>query len=149
MIRGGNKMAATINKKKGGPNGALILYLPEGKRIPEIPVLCALGKIRLHTAGPADLGRKISDIAGLKDEGKASADSYRPKSAALLSMTQPVLVFCKVPSGLAGSFIDALSKKGIHIPLKAFLTEGNASWTLAELYNELREEHHAMTGETV
>ena len=142
-------MAANMNKKKGGSNGALILYLPEGKRIPEIPVLCALGKIRLHTAGPADLGRKVGEIAGIRTGGNVPEGSYKPSGAALLSMNQPVLVFCRVPSGLAGSFIDALGRKGIHIPLKAFLTEGNASWTLAELYDALREEHHAMTGETV
>lgn len=62
------------------------------------------------------------------------------------SFNQEMLVI----SGLSGEGIDiflaALKKCGAgYIPIKAVVTETNASWSGYELYHEIKKEHEAMS----
>lgn len=52
-----------------------------------------------------------------------------------------------IMAGLTGKTLDlllqGLRRQRVHIPLKAVLTETNASWTLVQLYEELCRERDA------
>ncbi len=126
--------------------------------LPEIPMLCALKKLRCRTVGTEQADLLIGELAGIlkpsgadrdpetagtaekKDVGEASDKEPAP-------MNQPMLVFCGLPNRVLDGFLAEMKARKVRVPIKAVLTEHNVSWTLRALYGELRGEHAALTGE--
>ena len=125
-------------------NGTILFYRPEQNMLPEIPVLCALKKIRCRTVGQEQADLLIGELAGILPPAEAAAETSETASA---PMTQPMLVFCGLSNRMLDSFLADMKARKIRVPIKAVLTEHNVSWTLRALYGELRGEHAALTGE--
>ena len=143
-------------------NGTILFYRPEQGMLPEIPVLCALKKIRCRSVGPEQADFLIGELAGLLKPAAPAAETEEPGTAeknaaenasaetekpAPAAMTQPMLVFCSLPNRVLDGFLADMKARKIRVPIKAVLTEHNVSWTLRALYGELRGEHAALTGE--
>ena len=125
-------------------NGTILFYRPEQNMLPEIPVLCALKKIRCRIVGQEQADLLIGELAGILPPAEAAAETAEPAPA---PMTQPMLVFCGLSNRMLDSFLADMKARKIRVPIKAVLTEHNVSWTLRALYGELRGEHAALTGE--
>lgn len=127
-------------------NGTILFYRPEQNMLPEIPVLCALKKIRCRTVGPEQADLLIGELAGILKPAEPAGGPAGTETAPV-PMTQPMLVFCGLPNRALDSFLADMKARKIRVPIKAVLTEHNVSWTLRALYGELRGEHAALTGE--
>lgn len=121
----------------------IIFYTTEEKKIPEIPVLCMYLKLRCHLAGPADFFKSAEEILAGKSEN-LTTEMFSENFG-----TEPMLILCNLSARSMNSFLSELKKRGIRIPLKAALTPTNAKWKLSFLYEELRNEHKALTGEDI
>ena len=143
-------------------NGTILFYRPEPGMLPEIPVLCALKKIRCRSVGPEQADLLIGELAGIMKPAAPAAETKGPETSEINApdnssaeteepapapMPQPMLVFCGLPNRMLDSFLADMKARKIRIPIKAVLTEHNVSWTLRALYGELRGEHAALTGE--
>ena len=72
-----------------------------------------------------------------------------PEAVQLREHAQPFFLFCGFSAATFDAFLAQLRKQKLRAPLKAALTETNASWTLRELYDAIRAEHETMTGEVL
>ena len=79
--------------------------------------------------------------------GKAEeADEAEQKSSTVV-LDAPMILMAGVTSDRLDQVIRAVKQSGIGpVPYKAVLTETNQSWKAAELLEELKKEHEAMTG---
>ena len=55
-------------------NGTILFYRPEQNMLPEIPVLCALKKIRCRPVGPEQADLLIGELAGILPPAEAAAE---------------------------------------------------------------------------
>ncbi len=114
-------------------------------------VLVRMG-IRIKNVGPEQVKQKVGYLAGMP--GFAETDSVDKESMDKESetsfITEEMLVMKNFSSRRIDELLANLRKAGVpKIALKAVITEQNSQWTFCQLYEELREEHKAMTRENL
>lgn len=115
----------------------VLLYFPQ--KTPYLSnlkaILIQMG-VRIRTVEPSQVTQKVGYLAGL--DGYASS----PVPETLPSISQEVMVMKYFTGGRMDQLFAAMRKKHIPpIPLKAVVTDTNASWTFFELYMEIKKEH--------
>lgn len=104
--------------------------------------LVTLG-IRIKNISPGQVTQKVGYLAGM--------DGYQeqPVTEPLPILDQEMLVMHQFSSRRIDALLQALRKAGVpRIALKAIVTESNCDWTFYELYEELKKEHEAMSGQS-
>lgn len=114
-------------------------------------VLVRMG-IRIKNVGPEQVKQKVGYLAGMP--GFAETDSVdkesMDKESEIPFITEEMLVMKNFSSRRIDELLANLRKAGVpKIALKAVITEQNSQWTFCRLYEELKEEHKAMTGENL
>lgn len=114
-------------------------------------VLVRMG-IRIKNVGPEQVKQKVGYLAGMP--GFAETDSVdkesMDKESEIPFITEEMLVMKNFSSRRIDELLANLKKAGVpKIALKAVITEQNSQWTFCQLYEELREEHKAMTRENL
>lgn len=109
-------------------------------------VLVRMG-IRIKNVGPEQVKQKVGYLAGMP--GFAETDSVDKESETSF-ITEEMLVMKNFSSRRIDELLANLRKAGVpKIALKAVITEQNSQWTFCRLYEELKEEHKAMTRENL
>lgn len=104
--------------------------------------LVTLG-IRIKNIAPEQVTQKVGYLAGM--------EGYReePVKAPLPVLDQEMLIMHQFTGRRIDTLLMALRKAGVpRIALKAIVTESNCDWTFYELYEELKKEHEAMSGQS-
>ena len=127
-------MNRIFSNQKGG---TLLCYVPDGAEAPKVAGICALLKIKYKELGSEALDKHI----GFLLTGQEAVQ--------MREHAQPFFLFCGFSAATFDAFLVQLRKQKLRVPLKAALTETNASWTLRELYDAIRAEHETMTGEVL
>lgn len=91
--------------------------------------------IKCREVLPVQFGMPVGELA----EGASGTDA--PGTDA--PFTGEMLVMCGFTQLQFNSFTEAIRSAGAGVALKAVLTETNALWTSAQLYNELCAEREA------
>lgn len=141
-------MNRIFSNQKGG---TLLCYVPDGAEAPKVAGICALLKIKYKELGSAALDQHIGFLLTGEEINEESRRVLEPAPEAvqLRTHTEPFFLFCGFSAATFDSFLAQLRKQKLRTPLKAALTETNASWTLRELYDAIRAEHESMTGEVL
>lgn len=109
-------------------------------------VLVRMG-IRIKNVGPEQVKQKVGYLAGMP--GFAETESMDKESGTSF-ITEEMLVMKNFSSRRIDELLANLKKAGVpKIALKAVITEQNSQWTFCRLYEELKEEHNAMTKENL
>lgn len=109
-------------------------------------VLVRMG-IRIKNVGPEQVKQKVGYLAGMP--GFAETESMDKESGTSF-ITEEMLVMKNFSSRRIDELLANLRKAGVpKIALKAVITEQNSQWTFCRLYEELKEEHNAMTKENL
>lgn len=108
--------------------------------------------VRIRNVRPEEVNETVGYLAGLKGfekrEAEDSAGQKTGSEEALPKISEQVLVLKGFSGGRLDQLLASLRRAGVpKIDLKAVLTEHNSGWTFYHLYEEIREEHAAMTGE--
>lgn len=104
-------------------------------------LLPARFRVRVVKEGELDL--PVGFLAGIEELTPDTAE--QKLSAAVLDA--PMILMAGVTSDRLDQVIRAVKQSGIGpVPYKAVLTETNQSWKAAELLEELKKEHEAITG---
>lgn len=98
-------------------------------------ILAALG-IAVTEVAPYQLLQPVGLLAGCGGEPAQLYFGRAPR--------EPVLILAGFSPAQLDGLLAALRRAGIHIPLKAVLTQHNRDWSLLSLIEELRREHAAM-----
>ena len=117
----------------------VLLYHIEGEKGRKLKALLVQNGIRIRSVKPEQYGQPIGFLAGVKGiepwEGTYGGEDF-PEEMMVLK-------------GIFGRRLDMLlglmRREGISIGLKAVVTEQNMLWDSVKLYEEIREEHEAMT----
>ena len=96
-------------------------------------------KMAVKSVPAADYAQTIGALAGAADCPRTE-EVY---SGAALG--EPMLVFCGFYGDRMNQALNAMRRTGLRIPYKAMLTAANRGWKPAELLEELKKEHAAMT----
>ncbi|MCQ5131391.1 DUF3783 domain-containing protein [Butyricicoccus faecihominis] len=100
-------------------------------------VLVRLG-VRIKNVGAGETGQTVGFLLGRKGfEGRAE-----PENPAL---AEPLLVLDGFDDKRLEILLREMKKTGVSVPYKAVVTETNCAWLLHQLYEELAEEHEAMS----
>ena len=107
-------------------------------------VLVRMG-VRIKNIGPEQVNQTVGYLAGLPgfevQEGVADGTAET-----LPVIPEEVLVMKNFTSSRIDALLYGLRKAGVpKIALKAIITESNSKWTFYQLYEELKEEHAAMS----
>jgi len=141
-------MNRIFSNQKGG---TLLCYVPDGAEAPKVAGICALLKVKYKELGSSELDRHIGYLLTgeeISEESRRVLDPA-PEAVQLRAHAQPFFLFCGFSAATFDAFLAQLRKQKLRAPLKAALTETNASWTLRELYDAIRAEHETMTGEVL
>ena len=104
----------------------------------------------LHTAfAPRKMAVKpvpLEDYAQTVGALAGAADCPRTEETySGAPLGEPMLVFCGFYGDRMNQALNAMRRAGLCVPYKAMLTAANRGWKPAELLDELRREHAAMT----
>lgn len=99
-------------------------------------------KMAVKPIPPADYAQTVGALAGAADCPRTE-ESFSGTPPA-----EPMLVFCGFYGDRMEQALNAMRRAGLRIPYKAMLTAANRGWRPAELLDELRREHAAMTQRT-
>lgn len=119
-----------------GPAKVLLLRLdedsPAGRKVRDI-----LREMKLPavTLSPLEAGQTVGYLAGLP--GFSARNAPLPARAA----NQPFLLMVGLSEAQQTRLLTAMAAAGVHIPLKAVLTQTNQTWTLSQLLSEISREH--------
>lgn len=120
-------------------NETVLLYnfsgTPAGQKLK--PILLKL-RLKVRIVKPEEYLKPIGHLAGLKT---VPGNELHYDGAPL---PEPMLLMKGFSEPLLDTFLMALRKQKLVIPLKAVLTEQNAAWDSITLYNELKKEHELM-----
>ena len=77
-----------------------------------------------------------------------AADFHQPVGhlCGLEGFSDEMLVLCELSGAQLDGLLTALRRSRAVVPLKAVVTEENASWSAKKLHDEIRREHEAMKG---
>ena len=96
-------------------------------------------KMAVKSVPAADYAQTIGALAGAAD-CPCTEEAY-----AGAALGEPMLVFCGFYGDRMNQALNAMRRTGLRIPYKAMLTAANRGWKPAELLEELKKEHAAMT----
>ena len=120
-------------------NETVLLYnfsgTPAGQKLK--PILLKL-RLKVRIVKPEEYLKPIGHLAGLKT---VPGNELHYDGAPL---PEPMLLMKGFSEPLLDTFLMALRKQKLVIPLTAVLTEQNAAWDSITLYNELKKEHELM-----
>lgn len=106
-------------------------------------VLVRMG-VRIKNIGPEQVNQTVGYLAGLP--GFEEQISLALEAEAVPVIPEEVLVMNNFTSSQIDTLLYGLRKAGVpRIALKAVITEANSKWTFYQLYEELKEEHAAMS----
>lgn len=121
----------------------VLYYTPEESEKTRLlkGVLVRMG-IRIKNVSAEQTGQTVGSLLGLHGyEEKEEAEERA------LPLPQEMLVMHQFSSRRLDELLFQLRKAGVpKIELKAMVTETNVKWTFQHLYEELQEEHEAMSG---
>lgn len=104
-------------------------------------VLVRMG-VKIKNIGPEQVNQTVGYLAGLP--GYEEQEST--VAAELPVIPEEMLVMKNFTSSRIDALLFGLRKAGVpKIALKAIITESNSKWTWYQLYEELKEEHAAMS----
>lgn len=107
-------------------------------------VLVRMG-VRIKNIEADQVLESVGFLAGIEGFEKREAESGANEPLPVIS--EEVLVMKNFSSSRIDELLMNLRKAGVpKIVLKAVLTEYNCKWTFFQLYEELKEEHEAMSG---
>ena len=107
-------------------------------------VLVRMG-VRIKNIGPEQVNQTVGYLAGLPGF-EARAGVADGTAETLPVIPEEVLVMKNFTSSRIDALLYGLRKAGVpKIALKAIITESNSKWTFYQLYEELKEEHAAMS----
>ena len=138
MAKKPNRQSNTAKQPAAAPK-VLLLGLGEdtlaGRRVRAI-----LEELKLPavTLSPLEAGQTVGYLAGL--EGFSSQNAPLKANAASV----PFLLMAGLSEAQQTKLLTAMAGDGIHIPLKAVVTETNRYWTLGQLLAEISREHAFM-----
>ena len=127
-------------------------------------VLVRMG-IRIRNIGPDQVMETVGYLAGVEgftaaetkeqaekagtEETKDQAEQAEPAGPDLAVIPVQMMVLKQFSDKRLNELLVNLRKAGVpKVELKAVLTENNSRWTFYHLYEELKEEHEAMTAGT-
>lgn len=115
-------------------------------------VLVRMG-IRIRNIGPDQVMETVGYLAGVEGftaaETKDQAEKSEPAGPDLAVIPVQMMVLKQFSDKRLNELLVNLRKAGVpKVELKAVLTENNSRWTFYHLYEELKEEHEAMTAGT-
>lgn len=114
----------------------LLTFSLDEAKAAKIRMLCMMLKIRFRPVNEEEAALPIGLLAGVKAplQPQGPADPVQDE----------MLVMAHFDENLFNRFLDGLRAALPPIPLKAVLTPTNASWTGAELVEELKREREAI-----
>ena len=115
----------------------VLLYNLPPEKLRRVRVALTRLGLRGRTVTHAEYGHPIGFLAGL--EGFESAEEYT-----LDGFSSEMMVMCDLSAKQFSSLLDMLRASRAVVPLKAVVTETNASWNSVELHDALRNEHDTM-----
>lgn len=137
---------------KGRIRETVLYYTPEqsDKAMKVKGVLVRMG-IRIKNVSADQAGETVGALLGLpgyelgmNQEENQEIQDIKEKTQAV--MEEEILVMHKFSSQRLDELLMNLRKAGVpKIELKAVVTDTNAGWTFAHLYEEIREEHDKMS----
>lgn len=99
-----------------------------------LQVIALRGGIKMQAVPPERTGATLTQLLS-GDPGQTTAP--RP-------FDEELLVFAGFPERLLDVVLTEMRRRKVHVPLKAVVTQTNAGWTAAELYDELCQERKAI-----
>lgn len=137
---------------KGRIRETVLYYTPEqSDKVMKVKgVLVRMG-IRIKNVSADQAGETVGALLGLpgyelgmNQEENQEIQDIKEKTRAV--MEEEILVMHKFSSQRLDELLMNLRKAGVpKIELKAVVTDTNAGWTFAHLYEEIREEHDKMS----
>ena len=117
--------------------GAVLLYNFSGERDRDIISLCEACGLKVIHVCPADYGAQIGSLF----EKENPDTDFKAFDQQLLPFSEEMMVIAADGDTL-GRLLQLFGEKGVKpVALKAMLTRTNASWTSADLFEHLKEEH--------
>lgn len=113
-------------------------------------VLVRMG-IRIKNVTAEQAGETVGTLLGLPGyeirlQKEESQEAEQKEENAEAALDEEILVLHKFSSQRLDELLLNLRKAGVpKIELKAVVTETNAAWTFAHLYEEIKEEHDKMS----
>lgn len=105
-------------------------------------VLVRMG-VRIKNITEEQLGETIGSLLGIQETGEDEGEAERKGP-----LEEQLLVLYRFSESRLDQLLYGLRKAGVpKIELKAVVTEQNSQWTLYELYEELKREREALSGE--
>ena len=103
--------------------------------------------VRIKNIGPEQVNQTVGYLAGLPGfEEQVDSVAEDGTAKVLPVIPEEVLVMKNFTSSRIDALLFGLRKAGVpKIALKAIITESNSKWTFYQLYEELKEEHAAMS----
>lgn len=99
-------------------------------------------KLNVKMIGKADYLKPVGALAGIKDM------QYKEEAYTGPELSGEMLVMAGLTEAGIDAVLQAIRKSGAGpVPYKAVLTETNRYWNVIELFDELKKEHAAMSGE--
>lgn len=103
--------------------------------------------MKMKEVSMEDYGKPMGYLAGIKDFPLKAAEPFLGEGGmSLEELSGEMLVMAGLSSSQVDKVLKAIHKSGLHIPYKAVLTEGNQSWNVWELFQEIKKEHESMSG---
>ena len=137
-------------------NKQILLFGVSEKQQENIKAFCGPLNIEVKAVERTHYSQPISGIVGFpksksqvmrRSQGKVhNANGGSVKPYGMTGFPEPMMVFCNLEQKDLDTYISGYASAGIEkIALKAVLTPHNISWTPEQLFEELSEEHKAMT----
>ncbi len=117
----------------------VLLYNIDKDKLAKLTVVLVRSGIRWRAVAAAEYALPIGILAtGAAPELPAEIQDAEP------AFTDELLLMNGFTRAQLNALLDALRKSRISIPLKAIVTETNASWSSVQLHRELCTEREAM-----
>ena len=137
-------------------NKKILLFGVDETQQAKIKVFCDSLSIEVDPVEKKDYNQPISSIVGFpktkspfnrRSKGKIhSNDAGVLQPYHMTGFPEPMMVFCNLEQEDLNHYLEGYNDAGIdRISLKAIVTPYNISWTPEQLFEELLEEHQAMT----
>lgn len=115
----------------------VLLYNIDKEKLAKLSVVLLRSGLRWRVVSPAEYALPIGELA-------AAASLPAESETEMPPFTEELLVMNDFSPRQFNDFLNALRRSKVSIPLKAVVTETNAHWSSAELYQQLCAEREAM-----